>query len=72
MLSKDREGKRNVEDWNGHCRYMVENTMSALHKLFLNVFPVREIEITFKISKKGQYTVKIKDFNINSKGQVIY
>lgn len=58
MLTKDREEKRNVEDCNSHCRYIVENTMAQLQKLFLNVFPVREIEITFKISKKGKHIHK--------------
>lgn len=41
-------------------------------KNFLDMFPVREIEITFKIIKKGSISVKIKDFNINSEDSVIY
>lgn len=36
------------------------------------MFPVREIEIAFKIIKKGSISVKIKDFNINSEDSVIY
>lgn len=43
MLSKDREGKINAEDYKSHWKKIVENTMAALQKLFLNVFPAREI-----------------------------